>query len=95
VVSQAADEQAFADVPDSEGEQTPTWVQQGGSAAPSLEVAASPTLIRRWNLQPIYDQNKDEETTSSTTIKKGGNNQFSSAIYFKTKLFCVLCSYWG
>jgi hypothetical protein len=53
VVSQAADEQAFADVPNSEGEQTPAGVQQGsigaprsGNAAPSLEVAASPTPIR-------------------------------------------------
>jgi hypothetical protein len=77
VVSQATDEQAFTDVPDSEGKQTPAWVQQGGSATPrsgsalpSLEVAASPTPNQGQNLQPIYEQDEDEETTSSTTIKR-------------------------
>jgi hypothetical protein len=42
VVSQAADEQVSADVPDIEGEQTPAATQQSGSAAPPPTAAASP-----------------------------------------------------
>ena len=67
-VPQAADEQVSADVPDAEGEQTPTTNQQSGSAAHKsgsaalpLIVAASPTPIQGQNLQPIFEQEDNED----------------------------------
>ena len=61
-VPQAADEQSSADVPDAEGEQTPTANQQSGSAALPLTVAASPTPIQGQNLQPIFKQEDNEDS---------------------------------
>ena len=61
VVPQAADEQSFTDVPDAEGEPTPTANQQSGNAALPLTAAASPTLIQGQNLQPIFEQEDNED----------------------------------
>ena len=60
-VPQAADEQSSADIPDAEGQQTPTANQQSGSAALPLTAAASPTPIQGQNLQPIFEQEDNED----------------------------------
>ena len=60
-VPQAANEQSSADVPDAEGEQTPTTNQQSGSVALPLIPAASPTLIQGQNLQHIFEQEDNED----------------------------------
>ena len=67
-VPQATDEQSSADVPNVEGEQTPAANQQSGSAthksnsvALPLTAAASPTLIQGQNLQPIFEQEDNED----------------------------------
>ena len=58
----------FANVPDAEGEPTPAANQQrgsaahkSGSAALSLTATASPTLIQGQNLQPIFEQEDNED----------------------------------
>ena len=60
-VPQAADEQSSTDVPDAEGEQTPAANQQSSSAALRLTAAASPTPIQGQNLQPIFEQEDNED----------------------------------
>ena len=67
-VPQAADEQSSANVPDAKGEPTPAANQQSsnaahksGSAALPLAAAASPTLIQGQNLQPIFEQEDNED----------------------------------
>jgi hypothetical protein len=82
VVPEATDEQVFADVPESEGEQTLAAGQQGGSAAPRsgsatppLVAAASLTLIRGQNLQPIFEEEevedlKDEQAIEHSRLKQ-------------------------
>jgi hypothetical protein len=63
VVPLAVDEEVSTNVPNVEEEQTPTAVQQGGSAtprrgsaAPPPGATASPTPIRGQNLQPIFKE---------------------------------------
>jgi hypothetical protein len=66
VVPQAVDEQVFANIPDTEGEQTPaenldsgSAAHKGGSASTPLQTAAtSLTLIQGQNLQPILSKKK-------------------------------------
>ena len=67
-VPQAADEQSSTHVPDAEGELTPAANQQSGSAAHKsgsatlpLTAAASPTPIQGQNLQPIFEQEDNED----------------------------------
>jgi hypothetical protein len=64
-----ADEEVSADVPDAEGEQTPTVVQQGGSAAPPLEAVASSTLIQGQNLQPIFEEEVEDPVDDQEAIE--------------------------
>ena len=68
VVPQVAAAPIFADVPDAEEEQTPAANQQSGSAthksgsaALPLIAAASPTPIQGYNLQPIFEQEDNED----------------------------------
>ena len=68
VVPQVAATPISADVPDAEGEQTPAANQQSGSAthksgsaALPLTAVASPTLIQGQNLQPIFEQEDNED----------------------------------
>ena len=67
-VSQATDEQSFADIPDAEGESTPAANKQSGSAAHKsgsaalpLIAAASPAPIQGQYLQPIFEQENNED----------------------------------
>ena len=67
-VPQAVDKQSSADVPDAEGEPTPTANQQSGSAAHKsgsaalpLIAAASPAPIQGQYLQPIFEQENNED----------------------------------
>jgi hypothetical protein len=64
----AADEEVFPNVPDAEGEHTPTAVQQfgnatprSGSAAPPPEAATSSTPIQGQKLQPIFEEDEAED----------------------------------
>ena len=61
VVPQVAAAPISAHVPDAEGELTPTTNQQCGSAALPLTAAASPTPIQGQNLQPIFEQEDNED----------------------------------
>jgi hypothetical protein len=70
VVSQATDEQVFADIPDDKKEQSPAVNQQSGnviprsdSAAAPPEAAASLTSIRGQNLQPIFEEEEVKDPT--------------------------------
>ena len=68
-VPQATDEQSFTDVPDAEGEPTPAANQQSSSAThksgsatlPLTAAAASPTPIKGQNVQPIFEQEDNED----------------------------------
>ena len=61
VVPQVAAAPIFADVPDATLQQTPAATPARGSAAPTQSAAADSTPARGQNLQPIFEQDDDED----------------------------------
>ena len=60
-VPQVAVAPISANVPDATLQQTTVATPEHGSAAPTQSVAADSTLDRRQNLQPIFEQDDNED----------------------------------
>jgi hypothetical protein len=60
-----------ADVPNVVQLQTPAATLPSSSVVPLQSAATSSTPIYGQNLQPIFEQDEDEETTSSIIFQKG------------------------
>ena len=59
----------FADVPDATLQQTPAATPECGSAAPTQSAAADSTPAHGQNLQPIFEQDDDEDPKEQEAIE--------------------------